>query len=123
MKTDEHILVVDDDPALQDALKDALEDAGFSVSLAGNGIEAISALRQGLRPVAVLLDYMMPMMDGSSFAAEVAKDPSLRALPIILLTADARAKEKAEKLGLKSYLRKPVKIDQLLSVITQARGS
>src|SRR4051794_10525054 len=117
MSSSKLILVVDDDPAIQEALQDALEDEGYAVSLAGNGEEALRKLRDGCVPYAILLDYMMPIMDGPTFASEVSRDPALRHFPIILVTADARAHEKAFACGLKGFLRKPLKLEELLATI------
>jgi CheY-like chemotaxis protein len=120
MPSSKLILVVDDDQFIQEALRDALEDEGYSVMLAGNGQEALQYLRTGSRPDAVLLDYMMPVMDGPTFAAEARKDPGFKDLPIILITADAQAPQKALGNGLMKYLRKPLKLDELLATIEAA---
>jgi CheY-like chemotaxis protein len=114
------ILVVDDDAFIQDALREALEDEGYAVIIAANGAEALRKVRSGCRPDAILLDHMMPVMDGPTFAAEVSKDPGLAGMPIILITADARAKEKAVGIGLHAFLRKPLKLEELLSTIESA---
>jgi two-component system response regulator MprA len=117
MRSTKVILVVDDDPSIQDALQDALEDEGYVVVLAGNGAQALDKLRGGCVPHAILLDYMMPVMDGPTFAAEACKDPSLAHLPIILVTADTRADEKAFECRLKAFLRKPLDLHDLLDTI------
>jgi CheY-like chemotaxis protein len=111
------ILVVDDDRSIQEALRDALEDEGYTVDVADNGAQALAKLRGGCVPAAILLDHMMPVMDGPTFVSETSKDPSLRDLPIILVTADARASEKAFSTGLRAFLRKPLKLDELLTTI------
>jgi CheY-like chemotaxis protein len=114
------ILIVDDDLSIQEALRDALEEEGYAVAVAANGAEALSTLRSGCRPHAILLDHMMPIMDGPTFAEEASKDPTLVTPPIILVTADARANEKAFKIGLKAFLRKPLDFEELLAVIESA---
>ena len=114
------ILVVDDDPFIQEALHDALEDEGYAVIVAANGADALRKLRSGSRPDAILLDHMMPVMDGPTFAAEVRGDSSLEQVPIILITADSHAEEKAMAIGLRTFLRKPLQLDDLLSTIEAA---
>ena len=114
------IMVVDDDPQIRDALKDALEDEAYSVVLATNGEEALRKLRNGCHPDAILLDHMMPIMDGATFVTEAHAEPALRELPIILVTADGRATDKANELGLKASLHKPLKIGELLATIENA---
>jgi CheY-like chemotaxis protein len=110
------ILVVDDDCSIQEALRDALEEEGYAVAVADNGAQALAKLRGGCSPAAILLDYMMPVMDGATFAAEANRDPALSHLPIIVVTADARDSEKAFSSGL-TFLRKPLRLDELLATI------
>lgn len=113
------VLVVDDDPAIREALRQALEDEGHSVSEACDGAAALSTLRAGMRPHVILLDHMMPVMDGPTFAAEVGKDPALSGLSIVLITADGRAPQKAQAMGLSAYLNKPVELDVLLDLVAR----
>lgn len=114
------VLIVDDDPAIQQAIKDALEDEGHSVAIAPHGADALGQLRSGIRPDLIVLDHMMPVMDGPTFAAEIQKDPALSHLPIVLLTADARADDKATAMGLSAFLRKPLRLDVLLDLVDKA---
>ena len=117
------VLLVDDDLAVQEALKDALEDEGHKVTVAGNGIAALGHLRSGMLPDVIVLDHMMPVMDGPTFVSEVHKDPALQGLAIVLLTADARADMKASAMGVNAYLRKPLKLEQLLDIIENGVGA
>ncbi len=114
------VLVIDDDPAMRDALCDALLDEGHRVVVTNDGAEALMTLRAGMRPDLILLDHMMPNMDGPAFAAEVGRDEALRALKIVLITADGRASQKAGAMGLSLYLTKPVEIDALLDVVERS---
>ncbi len=123
MSRPERVLIVDDDASILEALKDALEEEGLEAVASADGADALRRLREGYRPDAILLDHMMPVMDGPSFVAELAAEPSLRDLPIILLTADLRAPSKAYALGLRAFLRKPLKIDALLEAIRGAIAS
>jgi CheY-like chemotaxis protein len=81
------ILLIDDDFAILDGVSDFLESEGFSVVPASNGLEALNRLRSGLRVDAIVLDVMMPMMDGWDFRAEQLADPSLRDTPVVVISA------------------------------------
>lgn len=118
--TDRFILLVDDDEAVRDAIKDLLEDEGHRVVVASHGAEALDCLRAGTRPDVILLDHMMPVMDGPTFAQAVQQDPALQGLKIVLLTADGRASAKASAMGVNAFLTKPVQLDQLLDVVANS---
>jgi CheY-like chemotaxis protein len=81
------VLLIDDDFAILDGVSDFLESEGFSVVPASNGLEALNRLRSGLRVDAIVLDVMMPMMDGWDFRAEQLADPSLRDTPVVVISA------------------------------------
>jgi CheY-like chemotaxis protein len=115
-----YILIVDDDPGVQEAIKDALEDEGHKVTLAGDGADALAQIRGGRPPDLILLDHMMPVMDGPTFVVEMQSDPALRGVPIVLLTADARADDKAAAMGVTSFLRKPLQLKELLAIVDDA---
>ena len=77
------ILVVDDDPDIRDSLREVLEDEGYGTSCVANGREALDFLRSGKRPCVILLDLMMPVMDGWQFLEEQKRDPALAAIPVL----------------------------------------
>jgi CheY-like chemotaxis protein len=81
------VLLVDDDFAILDGVSDLLESEGFFVASASNGIDALNQLRSGLRVDAIVLDVMMPMMDGWDFRAEQLADPVLRDIPVVVISA------------------------------------
>lgn len=81
------VLVVDDDLSVRTALKELFETEGYAVAVAANGRAALNHLRGGLRPSVILLDLMMPVMDGWDFRAEQLADPALKDLPVFILTA------------------------------------
>ena len=116
-----HVLVVDDDQDIIDAMTDVLRQEGYRVSAAHDGAEALSMLRANAHPRVILLDWMMPGMDGATFAEEKRRDPALAAIPVVLLTADARASTKAADAGIGAFLRKPVTLDDLLSMLERYR--
>jgi CheY-like chemotaxis protein len=110
------ILVVDDDFALREAICAALEGEGFSVVSAGNGREALEILRHEDHPCLVLLDLMMPVMNGWEFRAEQRQDPKLASIPVVVLSAFSRATDE-ELRDVKRFLRKPVSLTELLEAI------
>ena len=113
------VLVVDDDYAVLDALKDILEDEGYEVSLAANGLEALKELRRGFQPCVILLDLMMPVMNGWEFREEQLQEPNLARIPTVLVTAHSRAEEAAVELRAVSCIQKPVQPEKLLAVVGQ----
>jgi CheY-like chemotaxis protein len=82
-----HILVVDDDADLRETLQMLLEEAGFSVTAAANGHAALERLRRGAHPSLILLDLMMPEMNGWQFLEHARRDASLGSIPIVIMTA------------------------------------
>jgi CheY-like chemotaxis protein len=81
------VLVVDDDAGLREALREHLETEGYPVVEAANGLAALQRLRNGLRPSAIVLDLMMPVMDGWDFRNGQLSDPELKEIPVVLITA------------------------------------
>ncbi len=81
------VLIVDDDLSVRTALNELFETEGYAVALAANGRAALDQLRGGLRPCVILLDLMMPVMDGWDFRAEQLADPELKDVPVFILTA------------------------------------
>jgi CheY-like chemotaxis protein len=113
MKT---ILVVDDEFAMVEALSALLEDEGYHVVTAANGEEALAFLRAGSLPDLVLLDVMMPRLDGRDVLRRMQEDPELRALPVILMSAAAHPLEEA-RLGSAVFLHKPFDLSALFRTI------
>jgi CheY-like chemotaxis protein len=111
------VLVVDDDYSVQDAIKDVLEDEGYEVSLAANGLEALKELRRGGSPCVILLDLMMPVMNGWEFRREQLEDDGLAAIPTVLLTAHGRADENTQELKAAGCIRKPANPGDLIEAV------
>jgi CheY-like chemotaxis protein len=107
------VLIVDDDPDLLDVTSFVIEDEGMAVETARNGEEALALLRTGRLPTLVLLDLMMPVMNGWEFLAAVANDPMLKGIPVVVLTAT----EHAEVAGAREVLSKPMDLKELLRVV------
>jgi len=108
------VLIVDDDEALREALAEVLAEEGLEVSCSANGQEALRALRSGLRPDLILLDLMMPVMDGWAFREEQAREPLLASIPVVVITA-AHALHKP--IDARAVVWKPFKVEELLGAI------
>ena len=112
------VLLVDDDPAILDAVTDFLQEEGFKVVSATNGAEALSALRSGLAADAILLDVMMPLMDGWDFRATQLADPALRDIPIVVITACGFAPETIrQQFRTSDVLAKPLELGHFLQTV------
>ncbi|MCO8168754.1 response regulator [Pseudomonas sp. 21LCFQ02] len=113
------ILVVDDDVRNIFALTSALEHKGAVVEVARNGLEAIDRLNEVPDIDLVLMDVMMPEMDGFEATAQIRKDPRWRKLPVIAVTAKAMKddQERCLQAGANDYLAKPIDLDRLFSLI------
>ena len=102
-----HILVVDDDDSIREVASMTLQLlAGWQVTTAGSGSEALELLRE-LRPDAVLMDVMMPGLDGPSTVLRLRADPATADLPVIMLTAKDISADLRRELGLSGLLAKP----------------
>lgn len=113
------VLIVDDEPDIIELLEYNLIKEGYTVESAGNGKEAIARLTEGFRPDLLLLDIMMPQMDGIETARRIRQMPELKNVYILFLTA--RSEEYSEvaafEVGADDYISKPVKIRALVSRI------
>ncbi|HEX4352883.1 MAG TPA: response regulator [Kofleriaceae bacterium] len=121
MKT---ILVVDDEFALVDTLKDFLEAVGYRVDVAHNGAEALEAIALS-RPDLVITDLMMPIMGGKELLATIRADPALAAIPAILVSAARRQvaiPAGAEFPSFSKFLRKPFTLKPLMDAIAELIG-
>ncbi|NQZ83777.1 MAG: response regulator, partial [Colwellia sp.] len=113
------LLLVDDDLRNTFALSTVLEDKGLNVIIAENGLKALEALEKHDNIEVVLMDIMMPIMDGYEAMKEIRAQEKYHDLPIIALTAKAMAEDKAKCLaaGANDYMNKPVKADELLALL------
>ncbi|GMU07824.1 MULTISPECIES: response regulator [Corallococcus] len=113
------VLVVDDDPDILEALSEILEAEGFEIRRARNGKEALERLEPD-PPHLILLDLMMPVMDGWEFAQRMRQKPDFAAIPIIVLSADRNVGSKAKDIGAMGHLAKPFELNDLLSMVRQS---
>lgn len=112
------ILVIEDDKAIRTALTAVLENAEYEVLVAENGSEALIKLKSfETLPQLIVLDLMMPVMNGFEFRDAQLADKSISDIPVILLTANNYFKEYQEKLQAYEFLNKPVEIKDLLYVV------
>ena len=111
------ILVVDDDEDMRDALVAILEGEGYAVTAAGEGNEALACLRGTPRPSLVLLDLMMPCVDGFDLRVQQLQDPALADIPVIVVSAGADLGRKVAALQVDDHLTKPVDMSRLLALV------
>ena len=115
------VLLVDDDLDLREAAAEALEDAGYRVVRADDGRRALEEMTQGgLRPDLILLDMMMPNLDGWGFRAAQKQVPDIAEIPVVALTAYALTDDEREQLDATAILRKPVALEELMRAVEEA---
>ncbi|HUX84101.1 MAG TPA: response regulator [Chitinophagaceae bacterium] len=110
-----HILIVDDDEAIRSLLKQELEDAGYQIQEAENGKKALESIRNN-RPDLILLDVMMPEMNGFDLAAILKNDPQTMNIPIVILSI-VQDKSRGYRIGVDRYLTKPFNTVELFAEI------
>ena len=115
------VLVVDDDPDILDAICDILEGEGYRVSRARHGLEALEKVVEE-RPTLILLDLMMPVMDGMAFAHALRERNLADGVPIIVISADGNP-QKAAAVGARGFLPKPFDIQALLDHVSTAAAA
>lgn len=113
------VMVVDDDEDVRVGITGLLEKRGYRVECAANGAEALQRLQRGSRPKLILLDMIMPGMDGAAFAQQCQRDPELAAIPIVAISADTKAAVRIERA--RAFLQKPVSVDRLLATLAEIR--
>jgi CheY-like chemotaxis protein len=114
------VLIVEDDPDIRSAIVEVLADDNYRALEASNGADALDELRTAApRPCVILLDVMMPVMDGKEFRRQQNGDESLRGIPVVVLSAHADATSYAEQMQAAGFLKKPVDLRTLLQTIEQ----
>jgi len=112
------VLVVDDDTEIRETIIEVLEDAGYVAVGAADGVQALAQLRDPEdRWCVVLLDLMMPGMDGRTFRAEQLQDPQLSPIPVVILSATTDVAQTAEELQVAAHVTKPVPLTDLVQLV------
>ena len=116
--TKRRILIVDDEPSIAKILRKQMEVAGFEVQVAVDGREGLAKVKEW-KPELVILDVMLPKMNGHEVCAAVKQDEAVKQIPIIMLTAKAQRQDQDEALkhGAEGYLTKPFQLDELLAKV------
>ncbi len=110
------VLIVEDDEDLREMMAQLLTLEGFHAATVANGREALQYLHNGIeKPHVILLDLMMPVMDGWEFRRQQQADPSLAPVPVIVLSALDQGR--ASSLDAEAFLKKPLDFDRLLSLV------
>ena len=115
MERGTRVLVVDDDPDIREVVALILEDEGFRVETAVNGAEALEIVRSN-PPSGILLDMMMPVMDGPTFLRAWQSEAPSRRVPVVVMSANQKAVD-ALTLGAATFIQKPFDVDDLLRLV------
>jgi CheY-like chemotaxis protein len=111
------VLVIEDDPMIRDVLVEVLADHGYEAVGAANGREALDTLAQpDDPPCVILLDLMMPVMDGHSFRQEQLQSPELSDIPVVVISAFVD-QTTTDELHADDYLKKPVRLHEVLGAV------
>lgn len=114
------VLVIDDDQDARTTIREVLEDQGFVVTSARNGREALEMLlRDTSKPSLILLDLMMPVMDGWTFRREQQKVSWLAQIPVVLFTGHLDGDQETRSLNAAATMRKPLRLDDLVTLVDQ----
>lgn len=114
MKKD--VLVVDDGEDILEGIKIVLEDEGYSVQTLTNSMEVIEVARK-VKPSLILLDYMMPGIDGGKVAERIRKEKDLRKVPVVMFSASQELEKVGRESGVNDVLAKPFEIDALVDKV------
>ena len=115
------VLVVEDHEDVREGFRISLMLDGFVVEVASNGREALAKLYAGLRPFLIIMDLMMPVMDGFEFRQAQLAYPELADIPLIAYSAVTDPRETAQHLHAAAYLHKPTDMEQVAALVRQFR--
>lgn len=113
------ILVIEDDNSIRELLTELLETEGYIVRSDANGKEGLLSLESGFAPDLILVDLMMPIMDGYTFREEQLKKSDWSKIPTVVMSAESGAKEKLKPYHVTAFLSKPVELDLILSTVAE----
>jgi CheY-like chemotaxis protein len=111
------ILIVEDDDGVRDSLAAILREEGYVCELVGTGAEALARLAKRPLPNLILLDLMMPVMDGVDFRQRQLADAELCKIPVIVISARPDVARQAAQLGADGFLQKPMSFEELLHLV------
>ena len=118
------ILIVDDEPDVHTLLTDVLRGEGYEVVTAADGAKALTYLRAATTlPCLILLDLVMPNVDGWQFVEERSHDSRLARIPVVLISGQVAARETARSLGLASYIEKPIEVATIREMLARMRAN
>lgn len=117
MPLHERILLVDDDDDIREVMQDVLASEGYRVDVARDGAEALAKLPGATPPALILLDMMMPNMDGESFLHALRSKPQMADARVVVVSGSAGIREKATSMDVAACLVKPFELDELLGVV------
>lgn len=113
-----YVLVVDDDPAIRGLVAEALRSEGYTVDLAAHGREALDAMR-ARKPATVILDLMMPIMDGFSFMDACQREALCPDVPIVVISAARDALKNLREQPVDAWIQKPFDLDHLVQTVAR----
>ncbi len=116
------ILIVEDEEDIRETLRDFFEGEGCHVSTAIHGKDALQALDTQEHPHLILLDLMMPVMNGEEFVSHKNAQSRWAAIPIVIMSADHHTEQRANAMKIKWFIRKPLSLNHLVSMAGEALG-
>ncbi|GAC1352566.1 MAG: response regulator [Polyangiales bacterium] len=117
------VLIVEDDQEIRDTLCEILSEEGYGVAGVENGMVALDWLRHQPNPGVILLDLMMPIMNGWQFRAEQMRDPALAKIPVVIISATGSASQNVVPLDdPAAFIRKPIDLQKLLETVERCCG-
>ena len=118
MTRPERILVIDDDDDIRAVMEEVLAAAGYQVDVARDGAEGLAKLSGGAPPL-ILLDMMMPNMDGETFLKTLRGTPLMQDAPVVVVSGSAGVRQRASALDVAGCLEKPFELDDLMGVVSR----
>lgn len=119
VQTPRTILIVDDDPSLRESLAELLTEEGYAAACAGDGRSALKLLQSQQPPCVILLDLLMPVMDGWEFRSRQRQLAGLAEIPVVVTTAVSAEYRRENRLEAAAYLNKPLDVPQLLELVAE----